>query len=34
MISYVTLGVSDLAAAKKFYWELFAEQGAKLLIEG
>lgn len=34
MISYVTLGVSDLAAAKKFYCELFAEQGAKLLMDG
>lgn len=34
MISYVTLGVSDLAAAKKFYCDLFAEQGAKLLMDG
>lgn len=34
MISYVTLGVSDLAAAQKFYCELFADQGAKLLMAG
>jgi|SRR5699024_5745706 len=34
MISYVTLGVSDLAAAKKFYCELFADQGAKLVMDG
>lgn len=33
MISYVTLGVSDLAAAKKFYSELLADQGAKILID-
>ena len=32
MISYVTLGVSDLAAAKKFYSELFADEGAKVLL--
>lgn len=33
MISYVTLGVSDLAAAKKFYSELLTDQGAKILID-
>lgn len=33
MINYVTLGVSDLAAAKKFYSELLADQGAKILID-
>ncbi|MGO4999514.1 VOC family protein [Oceanisphaera sp. W20_SRM_FM3] len=33
MISYITLGVSDLAAAKYFYSELLADQGAKVLID-
>ena len=33
MINYVTLGVSNLAAAKKFYSELLADQGAKILID-
>lgn len=33
MISYVTLGVSDLATAKSFYGELLAELGAKALLE-
>ncbi|HKM38177.1 MAG TPA: VOC family protein [Thiopseudomonas sp.] len=33
MISYVTLGVSDLAAAKTFYSQLLADQGAKILID-
>ncbi|MDY0249562.1 MAG: VOC family protein [Pseudomonas sp.] len=33
MISYVTLGVSDLAAAKTFYSTLLADQGAKILID-
>ena len=33
MISYVTLGVSDLSAAKAFYSELLADQGAKVLID-
>lgn len=33
MISYVTLGVSDLAAAKTFYSKLLADQGAKILID-
>lgn len=34
MLSYATLGVSNLSAAKKFYSDLFADQGAKLLIDG
>lgn len=33
MISYVTLGVSDLAAAKTFYSELLADLGAKILLD-
>lgn len=33
MISYVTLGVSDLAAAKAFYGELLAEMGARVLLD-
>ena len=33
MINYITLGVSDLNAAKHFYGELFAEQGAKVLLD-
>ncbi|QEY59067.1 VOC family protein [Pseudomonas sp. C27(2019)] len=33
MISYVTLGVSDLAAAKTFYSELLADLGAKILFD-
>lgn len=33
MISYITLGVSDLVAAKHFYSELLADQGAKVLID-
>jgi len=33
MISYVTLGVSDLNAAKAFYSELLGEMGAKVLID-
>ncbi|MCK9535030.1 MAG: VOC family protein [Pseudomonas sp.] len=33
MINYVTLGVSDLAAAKTFYSQLFADQGAKILMD-
>lgn len=32
MISYVTLGVSDLAAARKFYGDLLGELGAKTLL--
>ncbi|MDY7219124.1 VOC family protein [Denitrificimonas sp. JX-1] len=34
MINYVTLGVRDIAAAKRFYCDLLAEIGAKLLIDG
>lgn len=33
MIGYVTLGVSDMAKAKKFYTELLAELDAKLLLD-
>lgn len=33
MISYVTLGVSNLAAAKTFYNELLADLGAKILLD-
>ena len=33
MISYVTLGVSNLAAAKAFYSELLSDLGAKVLID-
>jgi len=33
MISYVTLGVSDFAAAKDFYSALLAELGAKKLLD-
>ncbi|MBU1438259.1 MAG: VOC family protein [Gammaproteobacteria bacterium] len=33
MISYVTLGVSDLAMAKSFYGELLAELGGKVLLD-
>lgn len=33
MISYVTLGVSNLAAAKAFYSALLADLGAKVLID-
>jgi catechol 2,3-dioxygenase-like lactoylglutathione lyase family enzyme len=33
MISYVTLGVSNLDSAKTFYGELFSELGAKLLLD-
>lgn len=32
MISYVTLGVSDIAAARKFYGDLLGEFGAKTLL--
>lgn len=32
MISYVTLGVSDIAAARKFYGDLLGELGAKTLL--
>ena len=32
MISYVTLGVRDIAAARKFYGDLLGELGAKTLL--
>ncbi len=34
MIGYVTIGVSDMERAKTFYTSLFADQGAKVLIDG
>jgi len=34
MIGYTTLGVSDMERAKKFYTELFAEQGASVQFDG
>lgn len=34
MIGYTTLGVTDMDRAKKFYTELFAEQGAKVQFDG
>lgn len=33
MIGYTTLGVTDLEKAKTFYTELFAEQGARVLVD-
>lgn len=33
MINYITLGVSDLSVAKNFYSQLFADQGAKVLLD-
>ena len=33
MIGYVTVGVADLEKAKAFYCDLFAERGAKVLID-
>ena len=33
MIGYTTIGVSDMERAKTFYAELFAEQGAKVVID-
>ena len=33
MIGYTTVGVKDIEAAKKFYSELFADQGAKVVID-
>ena len=33
MIGYVTLGVSDLEAAKSFYQQLLGEMGASTLLE-
>ncbi len=34
MIGYTTLGVTDMERAKKFYIELFADQGASLQFDG
>ncbi|MCL6283523.1 VOC family protein [Ruegeria sp. 2012CJ41-6] len=33
MIGYVTVGVSDMDRAKNFYTNLFAEKGAKVVID-
>ncbi|MBM7066844.1 VOC family protein [Actibacterium sp. 188UL27-1] len=33
MIGYTTLGVADLDKSKAFYCDLFADQGAKVLID-
>ena len=33
MIGYTTIGVKDLDAAKKFYCDLFADQGAKVKMD-
>ncbi len=33
MIGYTTIGVSDMERAKTFYTDLFAEQGAKVVID-
>ena len=33
MIGYTTIGVSDMTRAKAFYSDLFAEQGAKVVID-
>lgn len=33
MIGYATLGVTDIERAKTFYTELFADQGAKVLVD-
>lgn len=33
MIGYVTIGVSDLERAKSFYTTLFADKGAKVVID-
>lgn len=33
MINYITLGVNDINAAKHFYSALFADQGAKVLLD-
>ena len=33
MIGYVTVGVTDMEKAKAFYCDLFAERGAKVLID-
>ena len=33
MIGYVTVGVNDMDRAKSFYCDLFADQGAKVVID-
>lgn len=33
MIGYTTIGVSDMERAKTFYTDLFADQGAKVVID-
>lgn len=33
MIGYVTIGVSDMERAKTFYTDLFADRGAKVLVD-
>ena len=33
MIGYVTIGVSDMEKAKQFYCDLFADRGAKVVID-
>ena len=33
MIGYVTIGVNDMERAKKFYLDLFADEGAKVLVD-
>jgi len=33
MIGYATIGVSDMTRSKKFYCDLFADQGAKIVID-
>jgi catechol 2,3-dioxygenase-like lactoylglutathione lyase family enzyme len=33
MIGYTTIGVSDMERAKQFYCDLFADKGAKVVID-
>jgi catechol 2,3-dioxygenase-like lactoylglutathione lyase family enzyme len=33
MIGYATIGVTDMERAKQFYCDLFADKGAKVLID-
>jgi catechol 2,3-dioxygenase-like lactoylglutathione lyase family enzyme len=33
MIGYITIGVSDMERAKKFYTDLFADRGAKVVTD-
>lgn len=33
MIGYSTIGVKDIEAAKKFYTDLFADEGAKVMMD-